>query len=116
MNPGVLFLVSSDPRQSPRPAEAVRMAAGIGAWRKVAVTLCLFDDAVLALGEDADELRDGDHFRRYLPLIGESGGLICAQRGAPQLNRLGQATVAFREIDAAELAALAAKNPCLIRM
>lgn len=116
MNPGVLFIVSSDPRESPRPAEAVRMAAGIGAWRKVAVTLCLCDHAVLALGEDAEDLRDGDHFRRYLPLVGAAGGVVCAQRGAHPLERLGPATVPFREIDGAELAELGARSHSVIRL
>jgi hypothetical protein len=116
MNRGVLFLISTDPRESPRAAEAVRIAAGIGAWRKVAVTIYLGDNAVLALGEHPDDLMDGDHFRRYLPLIAESGGLICAQRGAPLLGRIGQAPVDFREIGRDELAAMAAKNDYLLRM
>lgn len=112
----VLFVVTADPRTSPRPAEAVRIAAGVGAWKKVAVTVYLWGAAVLALSEYPDELTDGDHFRRYLPLVTESGGLICAQRGAPLLGQIGQAPVAFREIDPGELASLAAQNDYLLRI
>jgi hypothetical protein len=115
MNPAVLFLIDSNPRTSPRPAEAVRIAAGVGAARKVAVTVYLRGDAVLALGEYPDELADGDHFRRYLPLVAEAGGLICAQRDAPLLDEIGETTVEFREINDDELAALALESAYLIR-
>jgi hypothetical protein len=115
MTPGVLFIVTSDPRTCTRPAEAVRIAAGVGAWRKVAVTVYLRGAAVLALGEFPDELADGDNFSRYLPLVGESGGLICAQRGAALLNDLGHSPVSFHETDDDELAALVMKNDCVVR-
>ena len=115
MPSGVLFIITSDPRRSTRPAEAVRIAAGVGAWRKVAVTLYLRGAAVLALSEFPDELADGDNFSRYLPLVGESGGLICAQRGVALLKDIGHSPVPFHETDDDELAALVMKNDCLVR-
>ena len=115
MTPGVLFIISSDPRTSPRPAEAVRIAAGVSAWRKVAVTVYLRDAAVLALSEFPDDLADGDNFTRYLPLVKESGGMICAQRGAPLLNDLGHRSLSFHETSDDELAALVAKNDYVVR-
>jgi len=115
MLPGVLFIITSDPRTSPRPAEAVRIAAGVGAWRKVAVTVYLHDTAVLALSEFPDALEDGDNFRRYLPLVQESGGLICAQRGAALLHDLGPRAVSFHETGDDELAALVTKNDYVVR-
>jgi len=115
MNPGVLIIITADPRSSPRPAEAVRIAAGLGAWQRVVVTLYLRDAAVLVLSEYPDELADGDLVRRYLPLVSECGGLVCAQRGAPLLSDVGEAPVAFREINDDDLAALALENHCLIR-
>ena len=48
MKPRLLLIVTTDPRISPRPAEAVRIAAGVGAWQKIDVTLYLRDAAVLA--------------------------------------------------------------------
>ena len=115
MTPGVLFIITSDPRKSARPAEAVRIAAGVGAWRKVAVTLYLRDAAVLALSEFPHDLADGDNFSRYLPLVGESGGWICAQRGAALLKDIGQSPVPFHETGDDELAALVMKNECVLR-
>ena len=115
MNPGVLFLITSDPRTSPRPAEAVRIAAGVSAWRKVTVTVYLRGAAVLALSEFPDDLADGENFTRYLPLVEESGGMICVQRGAPLLNDLGHRSDSFRETGDDELAALVMQNDCVVR-
>lgn len=110
MNPRLLIVVISDPRTSPKPAEAVRIAAGVGAWKKVRVTVYLRDAAVLALSEFPDDLMNEENFTRYLPMVPESGGLICVQRGAPLLKEIGGPTVSFREIDDAELAGLAATH------
>jgi len=115
MIPGALFIITSDPRTSPRPAEAVRIAAGVAAWRKVDVTVYLHGAAVLALSEVPDDLADGDNFRRYLPLLNESGGMICAQRGAARLNDLSHSPVSFRETGDDELAELVAKNDYIVR-
>jgi hypothetical protein len=115
LKPRVLFLVTSDPRISPRPAEAVRIAAGVGAWGKVEVSLHLRDAAVLAVGELAGELVDGDHFERYLPLVAESGRAISVQRDAPLLRELEHPRVRFDPIDDPQLAALAANSQSVVR-
>ena len=115
MSPGVLFIITGDPRTSRRPAEAVRIAAGVGAWRKVSVTVYLHSAAVLALSEFPDDLADGDNFSRYLPLVSESGGLICAQRGAALLNGIGHSPISFHETDDDELALLVFKNDYVLR-
>src|SRR5277367_6014917 len=71
--PRTLVLIETDPRNSARPAEGIRIAAGIGAWKKTDVTL-LFRGPVAgySLQEYADELMDEDNFTRYLPLVAES--------------------------------------------
>jgi len=104
VNPRVLFLIASDPRSSPRPAEAVRIAAGIGAWHKADVRLCLRDAAVLALGECVEDLVDDDHFTRYLPILHDNHRPVLVPRGSPHLADLGQAILPWREIDDHELA------------
>jgi hypothetical protein len=108
MNPRLLIVVISDPRTSPKPAEAVRIAAGVGNWKKVRVTLYLRDAAVLALSEFPEDLMNPESFTRYLPMVPESGGLICVQHGAKFLEQIDRPAVSFREIDDAELAGLAA--------
>ena len=69
--PRTLVMIETDPRTSARPAEGIRIAAGIGAWKKTDVTLLLRGPAGYSLQEYADELVDEDNFTRYLPLVAE---------------------------------------------
>jgi hypothetical protein len=69
--PRTLVLIETDPRTSARPAEGIRIAAGIGAWKKTDVTLLLRGPAGYSLQEYADELVDEDNFTHYLPLLVE---------------------------------------------
>lgn len=110
-----LFVVNSDPRNSPRTAEAIRIAAGVGAWRKIEVTVVLCESAVVALSEFPDDLIDEDHFRRYLPIIGEWGRPVYVETGAPLLNDLGQTPVPYERITISQLAALAAGSDYVLR-
>ena len=111
----VLFIVTSDPRVSARPAEAVRIAAGVGARETIDTVLYLRGAAVLALGESAEELVDGDNFVRYLPLVTDAGRRVCVQRSSPLLTELGEARVSFDPVDDDELARLAADSGCVVR-
>ena len=115
MNPRALILVTGDPRTSARPAEAIRIAAGVGTWKKADVTLYLRGPAVRALGEWVDDLIDEDNFTRYLPIVGEFGRPIYVQRGAADLADLGETTLKFEEIDDAKLAELAAQSTYVLR-
>jgi hypothetical protein len=111
----VLFIVTSDPRVSARPAEAVRIAAGVGAWEMLEAVLYLRGPAVLALGESAEDLVDGDNFVRYVPLAAEAGRHICVQRNSPLLAKLGETQVSFHPVDDDELARLTADSDCVVR-
>ncbi|HKQ38652.1 MAG TPA: hypothetical protein VJ063_11280 [Verrucomicrobiae bacterium] len=64
-----LFVIASDPRTSPRPAEAVRIAAGVATWKKVDVSLYLHGEAARILDDAAGEFVDEEHIERYLPMI-----------------------------------------------
>ena len=114
-NPSVLFIVGGDPRTSPRPAEAIRIAAGVGVWKKADITLYLRDAAVLALSEFADEFVDEDNYTRYLPIVGEFGRPILVQKNASQLSELGESPLKFQEISDDELAEMAAKSNYVVR-
>jgi hypothetical protein len=115
MNPAALFIIASDPRASRRPAEAVRIAAGVGAWGKVDVSVYLSEAAVLILGENAGELLDGGNFERYLPVLRDLGRPLFAQKDALLLPGLGPAALPFEEISDAQLAALASDCNCVLR-
>lgn len=110
-----LFIVSSDPRISPRPAEAIRIAAGVGTWKRVEVTVVLWGPAVLALAEFVDHLVDEDNFIRYLPIIGEFERPVYVEKAAPVLAELGPSPVKWEGIDADQLGALAVASDCVIR-
>ena len=114
-NPKVLIIVTGDPRVSPRPAEAVRIAAGVGAWKKVDITLYLRDSAVLALSEFADEFVDEDNYTRYLPIVAEFGRPIFVQKDSPQLSDLGEPALKYQEISDDELARLASVSNYVLR-
>ena len=63
----------------------MRIAAGVGAWRKVQVHLYLKGAAVRALDEFADELTSGELFTQYLPTIPNHGGRIIVDTANPRL-------------------------------
>jgi hypothetical protein len=115
MKPSLLVIVESDPRSSPRPAEAIRIAAGVGAWQKADITLCLRGPAVLALGEYTDDLMDEDNFVRYLPIIREWGRPVYVQQGEPLLSDLGEASLPFQPVSDAELAKFAGQHTSILR-
>ena len=114
MKPRLLFIITSDPLTSHRPAEAIRIAAGIGVWKKVEVLVYLRSAAVLALSELTDDLVDEENFTRYLPLLGEPGHPVYVERGSPLLARLGAAPLRFEEISEEQLAELAAQSSSVV--
>jgi hypothetical protein len=115
MNPRVLFIITGDPRTSPRPAEAVRIAAGLGAARRVDVAVYLRGAAIRTLAESAEGLMDEDNFARYWPLLAETSRLIYVQQHATALREIGQGSVSFAEISDDQLAELAAGQSCVLR-
>ena len=104
MIPSVLVLVSSDPTVSSRPAEAVRIAAGVGTWKKADVRLYLHGPAIAALGEWVDHLKDDDNFTRYLPIATDGGRPVLVEAGHPAIAELGETTLPFEEITPSQLA------------
>jgi len=115
MKPSALFIVTGDPRVSARPAEAIRIAAGVGTWKKANITVYLHGPAVLALSEYVDEFIDEDNYTRYFPIVAEFGRPIYVQRGAELLGELGDSPLKYEEIDNAKLAQLAANSNYVLR-
>ncbi|MBX3746792.1 MAG: hypothetical protein KF833_15895 [Verrucomicrobiae bacterium] len=111
----ILFVINGDPRTSARPAEGIRIAAGVGTWKKVEVTVVLAEAAVLALSEFPDELVDEDNYVRYLPILGEWGRPVYVETGAPFLQDLGQTPVPYERVTVSQVAAMAAASDCVLR-
>jgi hypothetical protein len=72
----ILFIIDSDPRLSHRPAEAVRIAAGIAVWKQVEVSVYFRGAAAVALTDEAETLVDGENFVRHLPILREANGRV----------------------------------------
>lgn len=115
VRPNLLFILTTDPRGSARPAEAIRVAAGVAAWKKVDITVYLHGPAIRALGEWVDDLKDEDNYLRYLPLLADARRPILVQAGAPELEELGESAHTFSPVDEGRLAELAAQSTAVLR-
>lgn len=104
----MLIVVASDPRESPRAAEAVRMAAGVGAWKQVEIDLYLQGPATQCLSDFCDEWPEGQLLKEHLPAIAEHGGRIFYEDSEvcpPSAERVSVLENAARLLSVAELAA-----------
>lgn len=113
--PLVVFVIATDPRETHRPAEAIRVAAGLGAWKKADVRVYLRGPAIRGLGEWVDDLRMEDDFIRYLPIIRDWGHPVWVQAGAAEIGDLGEPSAPFEEIDDVELAKRCAAATSVLR-
>ena len=68
----LLCVITSDPRTNGRPAEAIRIVAGLASWKELALSIYLAGPAALVLADQARDFVDGDSYARYLPLIGQA--------------------------------------------
>jgi hypothetical protein len=111
-----LVLIDSDPRTSPRAAEAIRIAAGVGAWKKTEVHVALRGPAVHCLSPWVDEFVDSENFEHYLPIVGEWDHPVLVEEGAEDWAGIAAETeYRTRVVSSAELAAFLAGCDHLIR-
>lgn len=115
--PKTLVIVETDPRSSARPAEGIRIAAGIGAWKKTDVTLLLRGPvAGYSLQEYADELVDEDNFTRYLPIVVEAPRPIYIEDTFTDFAALDGSPWKYEVIPAGKTAELLRQHDYLIRL
>lgn len=115
MKPRILFVITTDPRTSPRPAEAIRIAAGVGSWGKVDLSIYLRGSAVLAVSEEPDGLVDGDTFTLCMPLLKKSNHPVYVEEKAACLFELGNAPWELTPLSEDGFASLAAQQTYLLR-
>ena len=113
--PSVLFVITGDPESSHRPAEAIRIAAALTAWKRVDVTVYLHAVAMLALAEWRWDLVDGDFFESYLPTLDQLGADVFVQKVSAHLGELDGCRFAYEEMDERQLAECSAQATNLIR-
>ena len=114
--PRTLVMIQTDPRTSARPAEGIRIAAGIGAWKKTEVTLLLRGPAAYSLQEYADELIDEDNFTRYLPLVAEGSRPIYVEDSFADFSALDGSPWRYEVIDSQRSTELVQENEYVIRL
>jgi hypothetical protein len=114
--PRTLVIVETDPRTSARPAEGIRIAAGMGAWKKTDVTLVLRGPAGYSLLEYADDLVDEDNFVRYLPIVAESPRPIYLEDSFTDLTALEGTAFRYELITPDRTAELVRSHDYLIRL
>jgi hypothetical protein len=111
-----LVTISSDPNTSPRPAEAIRIAAGIGSWKKTEVTVLLRGPGGYSLSEFADDFVDEDNFTRYLPIIAEWGRPIYVGDDFNDRDTLRDSPWKYHVVSAEEITRLYLEHDCFIQM
>jgi hypothetical protein len=111
----LLFIVTSDPRRSPLPAEAVRICAGVAVWGRVRVALWLEGPALLSLEESSDDLLDATLFGQHLPAFCQAGGRVVAPRGDPYLAEIIHPRVRPELVDREDLARWVANHDSVAR-
>jgi hypothetical protein len=114
--PKTLVIIETDPRTSARPAEGIRIAAGIGAWKKTEVTLLLRGPAGYSLQEYADDLIDEDNFVRYLPIVAESPRPIYLEDSFADLPALAGSAFQYEVVSRDRTAELIRTHDYLIRL
>lgn len=70
-----LVFIKSDPRESPRPAEAVRVTAGL-VGGEVPVSIYLFREALPMFEENLEEMEDGEILSKFWGSFPEMGVTI----------------------------------------
>lgn len=110
----LLIIVTADPLQSGRLAEAVRLAAGISAWQKVAVTLFISGAAVPGLLPGEGRFVDEDNIVEFLPALAEHKQELYLEAAHPFVAS-HRTELPFPELDPAGLAKLAGTQDYVMR-
>ncbi len=114
--PRTLVVISTDPRTSARAAEGIRIAAGVGAWKKTDVDLLLLGPAGYCLLDEPDDLMDDDNFTRYRPIIAGWGRPVLLDAQFGDVDVLEHAALPFTRATPADVAALYSRSRAVIEV
>ena len=113
--PRMLVVIDSDPRTSPRPAEALRVAGGMGVWQQVQVNVVLRHAASWACAPDTAELKGGQMFKQFISMVRESGGEVFVQADDETMQVIDGDMLMKRNLKDPKLVELAAGADHLLR-
>ena len=81
MTDAILVLIKSNPLESHRPVEAIRIALGLASGDHT-VVIVLLNQTPLLLADDTEDLVDGDILQKYLPVFKEMGQTFFVEEGS----------------------------------
>lgn len=101
------FVIRSDPRTSHRPAEAVRIALGLGGSEHP-IQILLLEEAVQILTDEVEGLREGEALERYLGTLSEWKTPFYIEKGHAPAGEVDRERFNVREVGVKEQADLLA--------
>jgi sulfur relay (sulfurtransferase) DsrF/TusC family protein len=108
MGQNIVVLVKSDPQESHRPVEAIRIALGLISGDHQ-VSVILMNNAPLLLGNEAEDLVDGEDLDKYLPPYRELDQTFYVEKEALDRAKLTETDYKIQPISIQEIANLIAK-------
>jgi len=109
MEQSVVVLVKSDPEESHRPVEAIRIALGLISGDHQ-VSLILMNKAPLLLEDEAEDLVDGEDLDKYLPPFKELDQTFYVEKEALDRAKLTESDYKIQPISMQEIANLIANS------
>ena len=103
----IIFLIRSNPCESHKPAEAIRVAAGLGTGNN-SIKIILSGESVRVLSPDEEDLEDMDIIEKFLPIIKDWGIPLYVDRGSLAAIDLKRSPYEFRTVDNAEVSEIVA--------
>ena len=111
----ILVVIDGDPRVTPRVAEAVRMAGGVGVWDQVQVHVVLRGPATRALGEQAANLPEARMFKQFIGMVRENGGQVSVMPDAESMEDIRPEDLLENGLKPAAFTALTAECASVLR-
>ncbi len=103
----IVFLIRSDPFESRKPAEAIRMAAGLGTGNN-AIKVILSGESIRILSHDEEDLEDMDIIEKFLPIIKDWEIPLYVDKVSLAGKNLQKSDYVFRIVDNEEMSEILA--------
>ena len=101
----IVMLITENPFQTHRPAEALRIALGLGSGGDIIVTVILRGEAARLLTDDVEEACDGEELaEHYLPVFREWGTTFLVDEAATRYLDNGRTDFPFTVLSEADIA------------
>lgn len=101
----ILVLVKSNPLESHRPVEAIRIALGMVSGDH-SVVIVLMNEAPLLLANDTEDLVDGDILQKYLPNFKEMGQTFLVEESSWKNNTVDRSDYKIQTVSLEKIADL----------